>query len=165
MLSPRHGDEDHSSMDMGGAAAALGSTSGSSSSHMMMSVFQNDMATPLYSEGWTPTTAGAYAGTIIFLIFLAIFMRVLIAGKAWAEARWLDAEMKRRYVAVQGKLPLAEQVSQDSLSKKMTLTANGVEEEVMVVQKNKQHLRPWRLTVDPLRALLDTSIAGVGYLL
>ncbi|KAI0458054.1 Ctr copper transporter [Xylaria acuta] len=147
----------HDDMDMG---------SSSSDSHSMhMSVFNNDMMTALYSDAWTPSTAGAYAGTIIFLIFLGALFRVLLAAKALAEARWLDAEMRRRYVVVQGKLPVSEQLSRDDLSKRMTLTENGVEEDVFVVQRTKQIHRPFRLSVDPLRAALDTIITGVGYLL
>ncbi|KAI2469716.1 Ctr copper transporter [Annulohypoxylon bovei var. microspora] len=134
-------------------------------STVMHMVFQNSKTTSLYSDSWTPSTASAYAGTIIFLIILGVVFRLLLAGKALAEERWLDSEMKRRYVVVQGKLPVVEQVSTDSLSKKMTLTENGVEEEVVVVQKKKSHLRPWRMSVDPLRAVLDTCIAVVSYLL
>ncbi|KAI1779378.1 Ctr copper transporter [Hypoxylon cercidicola] len=156
MLSPRHGDMDMDMGDMGGMDM--------SGSEMHM-VFQHSTATPLFSDVWTPSSAGAYAGTIIFLIILGIIFRLLLAGKAFAEERWMDAEMKRRYVVVQGKLPVAEKVSTDSFSKKMTLTENGVEEDVVVVQKKTTHRRPWRFSVDPLRALLDTCIAGVGYLL
>jgi hypothetical protein len=130
-----------------------------------MSVFNNDMATALYANAWTPKTPGAYAGTIIFLILLGLIFRVLLAAKALAEARWLDAEMKRRYVVVQGKQPISEQISRDELSKRMTLSENGVEEDVFVVQRSQQIHRPFRLSIDPLRAGLDTVIAGVGYLL
>jgi hypothetical protein len=138
---------------------------GSSDSGMHMSVFNNDMKTALYSDAWTPQTAGAYAGTILFLILLGVIFRLLLAAKARAEARWLDKEMNRRYVVVQGKLPVSEQVSRNDFSKRMTLTENGVEEEVFVVQRKQQMHRPWRLSVDPLRAGLDTVIAGVAYLL
>ncbi|KAI0003908.1 Ctr copper transporter family-domain-containing protein [Xylariaceae sp. FL0662B] len=162
MLSPRHGDAHMEDMDMGGMDM---SGSSSSSAMHMMATFQNEMATSLYSEAWTPGSAGAYAGVVVFLIVLGVVFRLLLAGKAFAEARWLDAEMRRRYVVVQGKLPVSEQVSRDSLSRKMTLTENGVEEDVVVVQKTKERPRPFRLSVDPLRALLDTCIAGVGYLL
>ncbi|KAI2617085.1 Ctr copper transporter [Hypoxylon sp. NC1633] len=155
MLAPRH--DETMDMDMGDMSM--------SDSTVMHMVFQNSMTTSLYSDSWTPSNTGAYAGTIIFLIILGIVFRLLLAGKALAEDRWLDAEMKRRYVVVQGKLPVTEQISSDSLSKKMTLTENGVEEDVMVVQKKKTHPRPWRMSVDPVRALLDTCIAGVGYLL
>ncbi|KAI0535974.1 Ctr copper transporter [Xylaria digitata] len=147
----------HDDMDMG--------SSSSSHDSMHMSVFNNDMMTALYSEAWTPSTAGAYAGTIIFLIFLSALFRFLLAAKAMAEARWLDAEMKRRYVVVQGKQPISEQISRDDLSKRVTLTENGVEENVFVVQRKEQIHRPFRLSVDPLRAAFDTLITGVGYLL
>ncbi|CAJ2503812.1 Uu.00g112060.m01.CDS01 [Anthostomella pinea] len=150
---------DMSNMDMG-------DNSSSSMTSQMMAVFQNKMATSLYSKSWTPSTSGAYAGTIIFLIILGIALRLLLAGKSIAEARWLDAEMNRRYVVVQGKLPLAETLSRDDQCKRMTLSENGIEEEVMVVQKRTVDARrPWRLSVDPLRATLDTLIAAVSYLL
>lgn len=77
----------------------------------------------------------------------------------------MDREFNRRYVTVAGKLPKSERISQDSDTKRMILTENGVEEEIMVVKKRGVDVRPWRLTVDPLRAVMDTVIAGVGYLL
>ncbi|KAJ1335874.1 Ctr copper transporter [Microdochium nivale] len=161
---------DHGSMDMD-----MGSDSGSSSQPMhMMSIFQTSINTALYSTSWTPTTTGAYAGTCIFLIALAVGFRLLLWGKAAAEARWLDAEMARRYVVVQGKGALAEQITRDSDSRKGTLqllSENGVEEDVVVLQKRNGRSpgaasgRPWRMSVDPLRALFDTVIVGVGYML
>lgn len=160
-----HGDM--ADMDMSGGMD-MGHSSSSSSSGgmmMMMSVFQTSQKTPLYSMAWTPQSVGGYAATCIFLIVLGTLLRGLLALKSIQEARWLDREFKRRYVAVQGKLPLAERVSADSLAKKMTLSENGVEEDVMVVKKVQAHARPWRLSVDPLRAVIDTVIAGVGYLL
>ncbi|KAI0395587.1 Ctr copper transporter family-domain-containing protein [Xylariaceae sp. FL0594] len=160
MLSPRHG-HDEMSDGMGYSGGAHGG--GGGGSHM--SVFNNELRTALYSDAWTPSTAAGYAGTIIFLIFLAMLFRALFAFKAVAEARWLDAEMKRRYVVVQGKQPLSEQVSQSELSKRMTLSENGIEEDVVVVQRKQPVQRPFRLSVDPLRAAIDTVIAGVGYLL
>lgn len=88
-----------------------------------------------------------------------------MAAKSVQEARWLDREVKRRYVAVQGKLPMSERISRDSVAKTMVLSENGVEEEVIVVAKQGNRTIPWRVTIDPLRALIDTVIAGVGYLL
>jgi len=161
-MERRHGDDDMAGMDMGGAAA---SGHGSGGMTMMMSVFQTERATPLFSTAWTPGTAGAYAGTVVFLVALAVLFRSLLALKSWRESRWLDAELRRRYVVVPGKLPLAERASRDSLAKHATLTENGVEENVVVVAKNHTYVRPWRLSVDPLRAVVDTVIAGVGYLL
>ncbi|RKU45361.1 hypothetical protein DL546_000733 [Coniochaeta pulveracea] len=147
-------------MDMGG-----GSSSSDSTSMTMQSVFQTSIHTPLYSLLWTPSSTGTYAGTCIFLIFLSTTMRFLLAGKAYLEARWLDREFHRRYVAVQGRPTLKEQMSQDSLAKRAVLTENGVEEDVMVVGRKETKVIPWRLSIDPIRAVMDVIIAGVGYLL
>jgi hypothetical protein len=159
-MSPSpHGDDMSASTDSGHGSSSGGMT-------MMMSVFQTEQATPLYSLSWTPGNAGAYAGTIVFLVLLAMLFRGLLAVKAWREQAWLDAELARRFVVVQGRLPLAERVSSDSVARKATLTENGVEEDVMVVAKKRHSIaRPWRLSVDPVRAVIDTVIAGVGYLL
>ncbi|ROT37543.1 hypothetical protein SODALDRAFT_361256 [Sodiomyces alkalinus F11] len=131
----------------------------------MMVIFQNLMQTSLFSETWTPTSTGTYAATCIFLICLAAFLRFLLAGKAILEQRWLDREWRRRYVVVADKSTLAEKLSSDSLAKPMVLSENGREENVTVVERRTGVVRPWRLSVDPVRALLDTVIAGVGYLL
>lgn len=144
--------------------------SGSSSSHSqtMMSVFHTDMATSLFSTRWTPSNRGTYAATCIFLIALAAIFRALLAFRSWQEQRWLDRERNRRYVVVNGKAPLAEALSRDEKAKHMTmvLSANGVEESVMVVaNRSTMQKKPWRWSVDPLRAALDTVIAGVGYLM
>lgn len=77
----------------------------------------------------------------------------------------MDAEFNRRYVTVAGKQPKSERVSQDSDSKRMVLSENGMEEDVMVVKKRGMDVRPWRFSTDPVRAVMDTIIAGVGYLL
>lgn len=135
-----------------------------SMSGMSMTFFTSSM-TPLYSSMWTPENIGQYAGTCIFIIILATIFRALLAVRAWKEIAWMDAEFKRRYVTVADRQPKSERISQDSDSKRMILTENGVEEEVMVVRKKNAEARPWRLSVDPLRAVMDTVIAGVGYLL
>lgn len=131
---------------------------------MHMTFFSNT-STSLYSTTWTPRTVGEYAATCIFLIILAMIFRGLLAAKAWKESEWLDAEFKRRYVAVVGKGPQSERISSDVDSKRMTLSENGVEEDVMVVGRRTGGVRPWRLSVDPIRAAMDTVVAGVGYLL
>lgn len=130
--------------------------------------FISSTSSALYSAAWTPSSAGAYAGTCIFLIALAALFRGLLALKVWQEARWLDRELDRRYVVVAGKAPLAETLSRDSLAKgatAMVLGENGVEDNVVVVRRHTSRARPWRLSVDPVRAAIDTVVAGVGYLL
>lgn len=129
--------------------------------------------TPLYSLGWTPSSTGSYAGTCIFLIILAVLFRVLLAGKAWKEERWLDDELKRRYVAVEGRGSLAMKIrgldgngsAEEGDAKGMVLSENGLEEDVVVVRRKGPITRPWRWSVDLVRASMDTTIAGVGYLL
>jgi hypothetical protein len=41
--------------------------------------FFTSTSTPLYSASWTPTSAGQYAGTCIFLIAFATIFRALLA--------------------------------------------------------------------------------------
>lgn len=133
---------------------------------MMAMTFFTATTTPLYSAMWTPASDGAYAGTCIFLIILAVIHRALFAVKALKETQWMNAEFNRRYVVVNGKQPKSEQIMSDSDTKTMILSENGVEENVMVVQQKKNMgVRPWRITVEPMRAVLDTTIAGVTYLL
>ncbi|KAG0651555.1 Copper-responsive metabolite biosynthesis cluster D [Hyphodiscus hymeniophilus] len=132
---------------------------------MMSMTFFTSTSTPLYSSMWSPTSVGSYAGTCIFLIILATVFRGLLAVRTWKETAWMDAEFNRRYVVVTGKPPKAERISSDSDSKRMILTENGVEEDVMVVKKRGMDTRPWRITTDPIRAVMDTVLAGVGYLL
>ncbi|KAG5965542.1 hypothetical protein E4U56_001743 [Claviceps arundinis] len=150
-----------------------GSSSGSSGGHdnpmpMLMSmVFQTNPSTPLYTSSWTPQSPGAYAGTCLFLIFLAITARLLLAARTLQEARWLDEALQRRYVVAQGQTSLSEMMAHEvpAGAMKMALSANGVEEAVVVVAGRGCEVRPWRVSVDPLRAVMDTVIVGVGYLL
>ncbi|CZS98742.1 hypothetical protein WAI453_001868 [Rhynchosporium graminicola] len=163
--NPHGADEAMAGMDMGGTTAAADTSMMSMSMSMMSMTFFSSTKTPLYSDAWAPQSAGAYSGTCIFLIILAIIFRSLLAVRAWKERAWLDAEFNRRYVTVAGKMPKSERISQDSDSKRMVLSENGVEEDVMVVKKRTTDVRPWRISTDPVRAVMDTVIAGVGYLL
>lgn len=126
-----------------------------------MMIFYTSTSTPLYSSDWVPSNTGQYAGACIFLIVLATVFRGLFAIKAVQERRWWEAEMKRRYVFVSGKIQLV-----DSSIKTTVLSEGKSEEDVMVEVKTRTStLRPWRLSTDIPRAVLDTIIAGVGYLL
>jgi len=142
------------------------SSSDMSSSTMMSMVFHNDQSTPLFSSAWTPSSTGAYAGTCIFLIVLAIISRCLVAAKSVLEQRWLAAHLERRYVLVAGKTPEAGRIDADPTAKTASLvTAQGVEESVKVVRRTAPETAPWRFSVDLPRALLYLCIAGVSYLL
>ncbi|KAH8819107.1 Ctr copper transporter [Xylogone sp. PMI_703] len=136
-----------------------------SSMSSMASTFFTSSSTPLFSPAWSPSSTGSYAGTCIFLIVLAVIFRALLALKAIQEMRWFDREFNRRYVVVAGRQTTKQQIESDAASEKMVLTSNGVEEEVVVVKKRGPEVRPWRLSTDPARALFDTVLAGVAYLL
>ncbi len=131
----------------------------------MPMIFTTSHHTPLYATGWTPSTAGGYAGTCIFLVILAILLRFLFAGKSILEQRWSIAARSRRYVRVQGRTTEAGRIDQDPDAKTAALiTVNGVEENVKVVQA-RTGFTPFRLSVDVPRAALTTLTAGVAYLL
>lgn len=129
----------------------------------MNMVFFNAMTTPLWSSMFAPSTAGAYAGMCILLIFLSMVYRGLFALKGFLEHKWLLAARNRRYIVVADKTPAAERLSSDS--KMGVLTVNGVQENVQVVQQAESMTQPWRFTVDLPRSLLVTVIVGLGYLL
>jgi len=132
----------------------------------MSMLFTNSHTTPLYSSAWTPTSDEGYAGTCIFLIILAIILRLLFAFKAICEQRWLVAAQNRRYILVRGKVTEAGRIDQDPDAKMGSLiTAHGVEENVKVIRAPAGAVVPFRLSVDVPRALLVTIIAGVSYLL
>ncbi|OJJ85176.1 copper transporter family protein [Aspergillus glaucus CBS 516.65] len=140
--------------------------SSSSSSMSMAMVFVNNHDTPLFSNAWTPSSSGTYAGTCIFLIALAIIGRCLVAFKAILEQRWTAAHLNRRYVAVQGKTAEAGRIESDPDAKTASLvTPQGVEETVKVVRRVTNEPLPWRFSVDLPRALIYLCITGVSYLL
>ncbi|KAK4506963.1 hypothetical protein PRZ48_000696 [Zasmidium cellare] len=145
-----------------------GSSSSSSSHSMSMSmVFTTDHSTPLFSSQWTPTTTGAYAGTCIFLILLAIISRLLLAYRSTLERKWHDKAVNRRYVRVAGETP-AERVEGVEKSEQATLTTQGVDESVRVVRTARRRgleVSPWRFSTDLPRAGVFLVQAGVGYLL
>ncbi|KAG5298515.1 low affinity copper transporter [Histoplasma ohiense] len=156
-MSPSpHGDGGH-----GGAMP-----SSSDPGLAMVMVFQNIQATPLFSNAWTPRSAGAYAGTCIFLLLLAVLFRALIAVKIQLDRRWAAAAYSRRYVVVAGQTPEAERIQNDpNASTANLVTSNGVEEKVKVIRRPLNRTPPFRFSVDLPRAALVMVIAGVGYLL
>ncbi|KAI9670924.1 MAG: hypothetical protein M1817_003809 [Caeruleum heppii] len=128
--------------------------------------FTTAHTTPLYSSSWTPTSTGAYAGTCLFLVVLAVIFRALFAYKHVYERRQLDRHLNRRYVVIAGKPSKAEELSHESDAKSALLVGpRGQEEDVKVVKANRREVMPFRLSVDVPRALLVTLLTGVGYLL
>ena len=133
--------------------------------HMEMA-FTNSHTTPLYSDSWTPTSEGGYAGTCIFLVLLGMTLRSLFAAKSLLEQRWATQARNRRYIVVKGRQPEAERIDQDPDAKAQALlTAQGIEERVKVVEAPGNPVVPFRFSVDVFRALLTMAIGGVAYLL
>ncbi|KAH7561883.1 low affinity copper transporter [Bipolaris maydis] len=118
--------------------------------------------TSLYSKSWTPSSAGQYAGTCIFLILLAVLLRAIFTAKAFLEIKAVKNALQRRYVVVAGEKTVLDD---DANSTHGILTTNGVQENVRVVSAPVSHIQPWRFGVDLPRAFLMTVAAGVGYLL
>lgn len=145
------------------------SSNDESSSHGSMGMamfFTTSAHTPLYSESWTPASTGAYAGTCIFLILLAITLRSLFAAKSVLEQRWAAQARNRKFVVVKGQQPPSEQIENDPYAKVGSfVSANGVDERVKYVQTDGRRALPFRLSTDLPRAALVTVIAGVSYLL
>lgn len=134
----------------------------------MSVVFTTGHSTPLYSSAWTPTTTGSYAGTCIFLVFLAVFSRLLFAWRRKLELEWHDRGVKRKYVVLMGENAALERQSRPlEKPEEGTLTTRGVDESVHVLRASRpgSAIMPWRFSIDLPRAFLFTVHAGVGYLL
>ncbi|EXJ80211.1 hypothetical protein A1O1_08353 [Capronia coronata CBS 617.96] len=141
-------------------------SSSDSMSMPMAMVFTNTHTSPLFSNSWKPSSEGDYAGTCIFLVLLAMILRLLFAAKAVCEQRWASAARKRRYVRIKGRETEAGRIDSDPDAKTGSLvTAQGIEENVKVVQARTGGVVPFRLSIDIPRAILTTIITGVSYLL
>jgi hypothetical protein len=81
-----------------------------------------------------------------------------------AKQRWIYAEHNRRYIVIR-KPNTKERISGDSASKIAILTENGVEENVLVVCKHIKRTIPRNITINGPRAVINTAIAGILYLL
>ncbi|KAI9844087.1 MAG: hypothetical protein M1837_005801 [Sclerophora amabilis] len=148
------------------SSSSTGSMDSMSSSNMAMTFFASTH-TPLFSTSWSPTTAGAYAGTCIFLVLLGTLFRSLFALRSVCERRWLDRHLNRRFVVVAGQPSEAQRTIDDADVKAASLLTErgGVEEEVRIVKRHARAVMPWRLSVDLPRAMLASLTAAVGYLL
>ena len=135
------------------------------SSTSMASVFFTSTTTPLYSNSWSPSNIGQYAGTCIFLILLATIFRTLFALRAVQERKWQLVESSRQYniAGVENKEKEEEEKEEDSRGSVSSRTSDdGC---IKVIKKETVGVRPWRITQDVPRACVDVVIAGVGYML
>lgn len=142
----------------------------------MSMVFTTVHNTPLYSKAWTPTSTGAYAGTCIFLIILAILSRLLQAWRHTLEQKFRDRAMKRRYVVVRGdqegeqdsdQFSDVSEAAKEKSEQQAILTSRGLDEKVRVItaKSRSKETAPWRISTDLPRACVYTIQAGLGYLL
>jgi len=168
-----------SSMDMAASSAtstAMSDMSSMSGMGSMSMVFTTAHSTPLYSGAWTPTSTGAYAGTCIFLIVLAILSRLLQAWRHTLEQKFHDRAMKRRYVIVRGEqegeqdgdqLSGESEAAKEKSEQQAVLTSRGLDEKVRIITANSRskETTPWRISTDVPRACVYTLQAGLGYLL
>lgn len=123
---------------------------GSTGSHGMIMTFFTSTSTPLYSDAWAPGNSGQYAGSCIFLIVLALLLRILSAYKSILEQRWARRDARRNLV-----------VAKNSSESQME-----VEEETQAMESFLGWgPRPWRWSVDLPRACFQVMLTGISYLL
>lgn len=121
----------------------------------MPMTFFTSTTTPLYTTAWTPKTAPQYALTCLFLVLLCIVFRGLLAARC--NMSWLLA-------SAQTKKDTPEQVSccaeEDGLEKPL-------HDELAPGNSSLRHDGTGRSRILEilLRALLDTILAVVSYLL
>ncbi|KAG9251871.1 Ctr copper transporter [Emericellopsis atlantica] len=152
----RHDDHDMGGMDMGSDTGGMGSNSTSTMSGMSMTFFLSSR-TPLFSTQWTPTTDGQYAGICIFLIVLAVLLRVLLALR-----RILETQLWRRTAAATSEALAKSDVDDE----KIRLLAGQPRQSLAIVKRDVQRKwSGWRVSVATARATYELCIAGIGYLL
>ncbi|KAJ5326986.1 hypothetical protein MYU51_008159 [Penicillium brevicompactum] len=159
-------DMSHMTMSMSTATSTGMSMATSTSSMDMdmsdssMSMSMADMAmtffvsfkTPLFSTEWTPGTKGQYAGTCIFIIALAVIMRVLLALKPILEGRvWTDS--------VHDHMP---ELQSHIEAGKPPQNPSGLRSSM---QEVSHRWSSWRVNPAAGRATFELVTAGVAYLL
>lgn len=125
-----------------------------SSSMMYMSdmamTFFTSFKTPLYATTWTPTSQGEYAGTCIFLIVLAVILRVLVALRPILEGRvWTDGV---RHSMLGENIPDGTRTRRVS-GWRLSMLELG------------QRWSQWRVNPAAGRATFELVVAGIAYLL
>lgn len=123
------------------------SSSDSSMDHSMMSMgdmmmtFVTKLDSALYSSAWLPSTTGQYVGSCIFLIVLAAIFRGIVAVRTNFPVL-LAIWARRRDTSI--------------------LRSDYEDGKWIMVPTTG---RPWNINEALARAVLDTVLAGVSYLL
>lgn len=131
-------------MDMGSSMMGM--------SDMMMTFFTS-FKTPLFSETWTPTSKGQYAGTCIFLIVLAMILRILLVIRPILEGRLFTDNAG--HAVMLG----------NHINEKDSQTAKPPSGLVLSLQEVGSRWRRWRINPAAGRATYEVIVAGVAYLL
>ncbi|KAL3488038.1 Ctr copper transporter family-domain-containing protein [Aspergillus germanicus] len=153
---------------MGSMATSTDSMSGmdmsdsSSMSSMSMSTmsmtFFTSTKTLLFSNAFSPTTQGQYAGTCIFLIALALILRFMIALRPVLERRvWNDGPRGFAHGAGDSSVVVEEA---QAVSEKP-----GSRSKVTVAQDIRSRWSNWKVNCAGGRATYEVVVAGVAYLL
>lgn len=167
---------DHGSHDMDVTSTSTGAMASSTSSmdmdmgghgHGGMKMDMSDMAmtfftssdTPLYSGDWTPSNAGHYAGTCIFLIALGLTLRVLLALRPILEQR-LWSKTAAAAAAAASIKSLEESGGEGAVAAGQPRQALAA-----VAMDARRRWSGWRVGTAASRATYELVIAGVGYLL
>lgn len=115
----------------------------------MAMTFFTSFKTPLYADAWTPTSQGRYAGTCIFLIVLAIILRVLVAVRPIFEGRlWTDGAHHS----------VEAHVKPDEPQRRVS----GVRQSFQEIGRRWSR---WRVNPAAGRATYELIVAGIAYLL
>jgi copper transporter 1 len=119
----------------------------------MPMTFFTSTTTPLYSNAWTPKTAAQYAMTCLFLVFLCIIFRGLLAARC--NMLWLLAYGSSKNATPEEVSCCAEEVA----------SQKPLHGELMSGSPSRHQDGPTRVREILLRAVLDTALAIVSYLL
>ncbi|KAL4874408.1 Ctr copper transporter family-domain-containing protein [Aspergillus karnatakaensis] len=112
----------------------------------MSMTFFTSFKTVLYSPSWNPTSEGQYAGTCIYLIVLAVILRVLIAFKPILERSvWTDGPRGQKPLILHGD---PEKSVETGLQRDL-----------------KSQWSNWKINSAGCRATYEVVLAGVAYLL
>lgn len=150
----------------------------------MVMTFHTSPSTPLFTTTWAPSSSGAYAGTIVFLIVLGVIHRALVAHKAIQERVWLARDSQRSIIVASPDTETTETRNDKSaLGKEGVVTGSSLgsssadsvvsngptdvakKAKADELSKRMGWSRAWRWSVDLPRAALTTLVSGVGYLL
>ena len=95
----------------------------------------------VFSNNWVPSTPAAYFGTWVFIFFLGVISRGLIAWKTVLEGYWF-----RKHAST-------------------TVVVSTNDDGKVKVVSGGQNVRVWRTSVDIPRSFLQMVNSGVHYLL